>query len=67
MYTNLQTSNINVSQGISPTDVAGAKSNTALVYKQISGLSFNGFELNTKAPPLNNPHVRRAIAWAAQK
>jgi peptide/nickel transport system substrate-binding protein len=67
MYTNLQTGSINVSQGISPTDVKAAQANSALVYKQIPGLSFNGFELNTKSPPLNNVHVRRAIAWAVNR
>ncbi len=63
MLAQLQTNTIQVSQGISPNDVATVKSNSSLVYNQIPGLGFNGFELNTKMPPLDNVHVRRAIAY----
>jgi peptide/nickel transport system substrate-binding protein len=67
MFTNLQTSTIQVSQGVDPTDVKSVQSNPALVYKQIPALGFNGFELNTKSPPLNNVHVRRAISFAIDR
>lgn len=63
MFANLQTSTIQVAQALNPTDVPTVKSNPDLVYNQIPGLSFNGFELNTKSPPLDNVHVRRAIAY----
>jgi peptide/nickel transport system substrate-binding protein len=63
MYNNLQTGTINVAMTLAPTDTQSAKSNPNLVYKQIPGLSFFGFQLNTKAAPLDNVHVRRAIAW----
>ncbi len=67
MFNNLETSNINVADGIAPTDVANAKANPSLVYKQAPGLSFGGFMLNVKTPPLDNVHVRRAIAWGTNR
>jgi len=67
MYTNLQTSNINVAQDISPIDIQNAKQNASLVYKQIPGLSFYGMELNTKVAPFDNIHVRRAVEWAVDR
>jgi peptide/nickel transport system substrate-binding protein len=67
MFTQLETSTINVAQALAPSDTATAKSNAALVYKQIPGLSFNGFELNTKSPPLDNVHVRDAISYAVNR
>jgi peptide/nickel transport system substrate-binding protein len=66
-FTNLETGTINVAEDLNPTDVASAKSNPNLVYNQIAGLSFFGFELNTKKAPLDNVHVRRAIAWATNR
>jgi len=64
MFQNLQGSNIDIARVISPQDVATAKGNSSLIYKQIPGLSFGGFELNTKKAPLDDIHVRHAIAWA---
>jgi peptide/nickel transport system substrate-binding protein len=67
MFNNLQTSTINVAMTLDPTNVPAVKSNPNLVYKQIPGLSFFGFLLNTKAPPLDNVHVRRAISFAVNR
>lgn len=67
MYTNLETSNINVAMVLSPTDTQQAKSNSNLVYKQIPALSFFGVELNTQAAPFNNVHTRRAVAWGVNR
>lgn len=67
MATNLQTGTIQVAQALDPTDIASAKSNPDLVYNQIPGLSFFGFELNNKAAPLNDVHVRRAISFAVNR
>jgi peptide/nickel transport system substrate-binding protein len=67
MFTNLQTSTINVAQALAPSDVASASSNPSLVYKQIPGLSFNGFMLNVKSGPLSNVHVRRAISFGVNR
>ncbi|HEV2239152.1 MAG TPA: ABC transporter substrate-binding protein [Ktedonobacterales bacterium] len=67
MATNLSTGTIQVAQGLSPTAVASAKTNPDLIYKQIPGLSFFGIMLNTKAAPLDDMHVRRAISWAVNR
>ncbi len=67
MYSNLETNTIQVADDLGPTEVAQAKSNPSLVYKQEPGLSFFGFMLNTKVAPLNNVHVRRAISWAVNR
>ncbi len=67
MYTNLQTNTIQAADVIGPTDVAAAKSNPALIYKQIPALSFYGIELNTQAAPFNNVHARRAVSWGVNR
>ena len=67
MFSNLQTGNINAAEVLSPTDIATAKSNSSLIYKQIPGLSFYGVMLNTKVAPFTNVHVRRAIEWAVNR
>ena len=66
-YNNLQTGTINVAQSLDPTDVASAKSNSSLIYKQIPGLSFYGLMLNTKAAPFNDVHARHAVAWGVNR
>lgn len=66
-YTNLQTGSIQVADGVDPNYVAQAKADPNLIYKQAPGLSFFGIELNTTAAPLNNVHVRRAIAWGVNR
>ncbi len=67
MFTNLETGAVNVATGISPNDVASVKSNPSLTYKQVSGPGFGSLFLNLSAPPLNNIHVRRAIAWGINR
>jgi peptide/nickel transport system substrate-binding protein len=67
MYTNLQTGTIQVAGSLGPTDVASAKANSALTYKQLPGLSFFGIELNTQAAPFNNVHARRAVSWGVNR
>ncbi|HEY4384439.1 MAG TPA: ABC transporter substrate-binding protein [Ktedonobacteraceae bacterium] len=66
-FSNLQTGAIQAADTIAPTDVTTAQSSSNLVYKQIPGLSFYGFELNTKAPPFDNPDVRRAVEWGVNR
>jgi peptide/nickel transport system substrate-binding protein len=66
-FTNLETGTINVAEDLNPTDVPTAKNNANLVYNQIAGLSFFGFELNTKKAPFDNVHVRRAVAWGVNR
>ncbi|HZC06587.1 MAG TPA: ABC transporter substrate-binding protein [Ktedonobacterales bacterium] len=67
MYTNLETNTIQVADVVGPTDVAAAKANPALTYKQISALSFFGIELNTQAAPFNNANARRAVSWGVNR
>ena len=67
MYTNLQTNTIQAADSLGATDVAAAKTNPSLTYKQSPGLSFFGIELNTQAAPFNNVHARRAIAWGVNR
>jgi len=66
-YTNLQTGTIQVADGVDPNYIAQAKADPNLIYKQAPGLSFFGFELNTTVAPLNNVHVRRAVAWGVNR
>jgi peptide/nickel transport system substrate-binding protein len=66
-FTNLQTGNIDVADGVDPNLVAQAKANPNLVYQQIPSLSFGGFMLNTKAPPFDTVNVRQAIAWGVNR
>jgi peptide/nickel transport system substrate-binding protein len=66
-FSNLQTGTINAADSVDPTDVPAAQSSSNLIYKQIPGLSFYGFMLNTKVAPLNNPDVRRAIEWGVNR
>ncbi len=66
-FTNLKTDTINVADGVNPNDVPQVKSDPNLVYKQIPSLSFAGIELNVTAPPLDNIHVRRAVAWGVNR
>ncbi len=66
-FTNLQTGNIDVADGVDPNFVAQAKSNPNLIYRQIPGLSFFGIELNTSVAPLNNVHVRRAVEFGVNR
>lgn len=67
MYNNLQTAQIQVASNIDPNEVALAKSNSSLIYRQIPGPGFGSLFLNNGAPPMNNVHVRRAIAWAINR
>jgi peptide/nickel transport system substrate-binding protein len=66
-FTNLQTGTIDVADTVDPNFVAQAKANSSLVYHQIPGLSFYGIELNVSVAPLNNVHVRRAVAWGVNR
>jgi peptide/nickel transport system substrate-binding protein len=66
-YANLQTGTIQVADSVDPMDVASAKSNPDLVYKQIPALNFYGIEINAKSAPLNNIHVRQAIEYGINR
>lgn len=67
LLSNLETGNINVTPDINPNVVPASKAKSSLVYKQAPGLGFTGIVLNTKAPPFENIHVRRAIEWGINR
>ncbi|HEY4388844.1 MAG TPA: ABC transporter substrate-binding protein [Ktedonobacteraceae bacterium] len=66
-FANLQTGTITVADSIDPTDIETAKTVPGLVYKQIPALSFYGIEINTKAAPFDNVHVRRAVEYGVNR
>src|SRR5947209_15014377 len=51
----LKTGDIDIARTIGAKDVAGIKADSAFIYKDTPALGFNGFELNTGAPPFNDP------------
>ncbi|HEU0026806.1 MAG TPA: ABC transporter substrate-binding protein [Ktedonobacterales bacterium] len=67
MYTNLQTSTIQVAEVLGATDIASAKNNPSLTYKQVPALSFFGVMLNTKAAPFSDVHARRAVSFGVNR
>ena len=67
MYTNLQTGTIQVAEVLGATDIASAKNNPALTYKQVPALSFFGIMLNTKAAPFTDIHARRAVSYGVNR
>jgi peptide/nickel transport system substrate-binding protein len=62
MYNNLETNQIQVASNIDPNNVAQIKTNPNLTYRQIPSPGFQSLQLNISQAPLNNVHVRRAIA-----
>src|SRR5579859_816205 len=69
MFNNLETDQIQVvtNNALDPTTVAQVKSNPSLTYRQIPGPGFTALFINMAAPPFNNVHMRRAIAWAVNR
>ncbi|WP_235845881.1 ABC transporter substrate-binding protein [Dictyobacter aurantiacus] len=66
-FSNLQTGTIQAADTVGANNVAAAKSNSSLIYKQMPGLSFYGIMLNTKAAPFDNVNVRQAVAWGINR
>jgi peptide/nickel transport system substrate-binding protein len=67
MYDNLETNQIQVASNIDPNTVAQIKSNPDLTYRQIASPGFDSLQFNISQAPLNNVHVRRAIALAVNR
>lgn len=63
----LQTGDIDIARTIASKDIATVKNNSALIYKDTPALGFNGFELNSSAPPFNDPAKRKAVATAIDR
>jgi peptide/nickel transport system substrate-binding protein len=67
MFSNLETGQIQVGTNIDPNDLPQMKSDSSLIYRQIIGPGFTAVQFNTTVAPLNNVHVRRAIAYALNR
>jgi peptide/nickel transport system substrate-binding protein len=67
MYSNLETNQIQVASTVAYNDVAQMKANPDLTYRQIAGPGTTDIEINVSAVPLNNVHLRRAIAWGVNR
>ncbi|HZR38741.1 MAG TPA: ABC transporter substrate-binding protein [Ktedonobacteraceae bacterium] len=67
MYNNLQTNQIQVASSIDPNNVAQIKSNSSLTYRQTPSPGFQSLQFNISQAPLNNIHLRRAIALAINR
>lgn len=63
----LKTGDVDVARTIAAKDVATVKSDSNLIYRDTAALGFNGFELNTGAPPFNDPAKRKAVALALDR
>jgi peptide/nickel transport system substrate-binding protein len=63
----LKTGDIDIARLIASKDVASVKSDSSLTYRDTPAIGFNGFELNTGAPPFNDPAKRKAVALALDK
>ena len=63
----LKTGDIDIARTVAAKDVAGLKSDSSFIYRDTPALGFNGFELNTGAPPFNDPAKRKAVALAIDR
>ncbi|MHB8587470.1 MAG: ABC transporter substrate-binding protein [Candidatus Dormibacteraceae bacterium] len=63
----LRTGDIDIARTIAPKDVASVKSDSSFIYRDTPAIGFNGFELNTGAPPFNDPAKRQAVALAIDR
>jgi peptide/nickel transport system substrate-binding protein len=63
----LRTGDIDIARLIAPKDVASIKSDSSFIYRDTPAIGFNGFELNTGAPPFNDPAKRQAVALAIDR
>jgi peptide/nickel transport system substrate-binding protein len=63
----LRTGDIDIARIIAPKDVASVKSDSSFIYRDTPAIGFNGFELNTGAPPFNDPAKRQAVALAIDR
>jgi peptide/nickel transport system substrate-binding protein len=63
----LKTGDIDIARTIAPKDVASIKADSTFTYRDTPAIGFNGFELNTGAPPFNDPAKRQAVALAIDR
>jgi peptide/nickel transport system substrate-binding protein len=63
----LKTGDIDIARVIAAKDVSGIKADSSFTYRDTPAIGFNGFELNTGAPPFNDPAKRKAVATAIDR
>jgi peptide/nickel transport system substrate-binding protein len=63
----LKTGDIDIARVIAAKDVASIKNDSNFIYKDTPAIGFNGFELNTGAPPFNDSAKRQAVAQAIDR
>src|SRR5215467_7663997 len=63
----LKTGDIDMARVVDGKDVAAVKSDSSLVYRDTPSLGYGGFELNSSAPPFNDPAKRKAVALAVDR
>jgi peptide/nickel transport system substrate-binding protein len=67
MFNNLEAGQIQVATNINANDLPQMKADNSMTYRQIIGPGFTAVYFNTTIAPLNNVHVRRAIAYALNR
>jgi peptide/nickel transport system substrate-binding protein len=63
----LRTGDIDIARVIAAKDVSSIKADSTFIYRDTPAIGFNGFELNTGAPPFNDPAKRKAVATAIDR
>jgi peptide/nickel transport system substrate-binding protein len=63
----LRTGDIDIARVIASKDVSSIKADSSFIYRDTPAIGFNGFELNTGAPPFNDAAKRKAVATAIDR
>ena len=63
----LRTGDVDIARLIAAKDVASIKADSGFIYRDTPAIGFNGFEMNTGAPPFNDPAKRKAVATAIDR
>lgn len=67
LLTNLRTGDLDVSYRIAAKDVAGVKSGSELVLKEVAGLGYDALSFNTTKEPFTTKELRQAVAEALDR
>ena len=63
----LKTGDVDMARSVAGKDVDAVRSDSTLLYKDTPGLGYQGFELNSSAPPFNDPAKAKAVALAIDR
>ncbi|HLQ62232.1 MAG TPA: ABC transporter substrate-binding protein [Candidatus Acidoferrales bacterium] len=66
-FTALRTGDVDVVRQIAGNDVATARTDSNVVYKDAPGLGFGGFYVNSAKPPFNDVSKKKAVAMALDR